>query len=260
MHVVLARLEPLLVVIDPEFVVKHVIEASEGSTNDKNTFIINGGRQKLDYYGWSELKRRLCHQEIASTGGQLEECIPRILAEADKEIRWAVVTGFSSTVHPLRVVGTPPPDDPTLKSFDRAYGGPFNRKTGPKWATFGLDVSLVHKEGKIHAKLLDWNYNPALCLQPVLCSSVTMSMMRQVYQLVSDTAFEERRNVPDHPNVDYDLKNLDKPRLETVINASAGEAYCRDHYLSSTGAALPRPGTSTVGGGKEATGVLVGTP
>ena len=83
---------------------------------------------------------------------------------------------------------------------------------------------------------------------------------RQVYQLVSDTAFEERRNVPDHPNVDYDLKNLDKPRLETVINASAGEAYCRDHYLSSTGAALPRPGTSTVGGGKEANGVLVGTP
>ena len=77
----------------------------------------------------------------------------------------------------------------------------------------GLDFGLIWDGGAVHAKLLDWNYQPSLCLQPSRCGVITMTMMAQVFQVLQQSSFAD-------PFVGVDVSRIEGYRLETLLNAS----------------------------------------
>lgn len=198
-HVLVGRTNPLIVLLDPEFVVKHA-----AGSGDKY-FNVNGEKQKLDYFGWTLLRQRLCKEE--------GHCDPMLFNAVDDQIRWAAVAGIAAAMRPSSIMGESNfTGEGQIRMFNwEQYGA-------QAWELFGLDFSLTWADGKIHAKLFDWNWGPALCLQPVLCGSITMSMMRQVYNVIQKTS------LPLEVQDILDFSLIEDFRLETLVNAASSTA------------------------------------
>ena len=73
----------------------------------------------------------------------------------------------------------------------------------------GLDFSLSWIDGVVQARLLDWNYRPALQ------GWITMTMLRQVYQLILQSTSKL------HESINVNMSAIQDMRLETLINANA---------------------------------------
>lgn len=169
-HVLLARTGPVLVKIDPEILVKHVVNA------DLRDFVVNGLKQQVQFFGWTALKGRLC---LELSPDNMKQCKQLILQRAEKDIRWAVVSGFSSIFGRERLMSTGTDSSPHLE--DDACN----------WELYGLDFSLVWSpDDLIQAKLLDWNFRPSVNIHPPPSGRLMLPLMREVYNTVRHRGHE----------------------------------------------------------------------
>mmetsp|Transcript_26289 Transcript_26289/g.59519 ORF Transcript_26289/g.59519 Transcript_26289/m.59519 type:complete len:373 (-) Transcript_26289:7-1125(-) len=152
-HVLVARDSPLLVFVDPNFVVKW---ATRTSADSERAWVVNSHAQKLDSLLWSEVATAL---EAELPAGAAAGVVAGVAAGIRRAVRAVVYAAGMS----------PKTQNP------------------PRWEIYGADFALDWGDSartRATPFLLDWNMRPGIGIACRCGLSATMPFVRDAFSIV----------------------------------------------------------------------------
>jgi len=191
--VVMARRSPLVVLMDPEYVVKW---------GEAGNFIVNSHAGSMATPPMAEVTWGLCkerHPEFDEQALAASGCAETIMAGVTGQVKSAIVAGFTSILGAEAITGA----DSDPHEYNSA------------WEIYGLDFGLTWEgNGHVRSWMFDWNYAPGMGLQ----RATKLTFIREAYHAIGRMA----RRPPVPPIDDVNM------RLLVVVDAHSNSLNCTE--------------------------------